>query len=306
MSAPYVRHELLRHQAVRENTFYNWNNSFLDYKILAAAGFYYENQKDYIFCFSCDLMVSKLEDVLEIFKRHKASPNCQFLKGNDISINRTTNNPGIVGLSFANKHSKIENEPLFYDLFNPTTIQNRGCYSCRSKSPIYAPIEIPAVSFGSRILNIDDFFSFMRYEKNRLETFKIGLYKETAPCAEYLASQGFFYTLLNDCIQCAFCKIVFCGLQKANIDCMHLIYSFNCEFVNKKSNNVSITSIPDSIEDNNSNNRLMCKVCLENEICILLDCKHLVLCQKCANYPSLKTCPVCRKIIESKCKVFLS
>ena len=42
-----------------------------------------------------------------------------------------------------------------------------------------------------------------------------------------------------------------------------------------------------------------CCICLDGKkSVVLLPCKHLCLCEKC-NTPSLKSCPICRNIIES-------
>lgn len=60
-------------------------------------------------------------------------------------------------------------------------------------------------------------------------------------------------------------------------------------------------------EDNNNNNNNSendtCIICMELQRDILyLPCNHLACCSKCSE--SLKNCPVCRKIITNKIKVF--
>lgn len=44
----------------------------------------------------------------------------------------------------------------------------------------------------------------------------------------------------------------------------------------------------------------ICKICFEKEInCVLLQCGHLCICFECGSLPSVKTCPICRQVIDS-------
>lgn len=56
----------------------------------------------------------------------------------------------------------------------------------------------------------------------------------------------------------------------------------------------------------NLDDNLRCVVCLENkkEI-ILLPCGHVCLCFGCSNQ-IISVCPICRKLIQSKSKAFIS
>ncbi len=63
--------------------------------------------------------------------------------------------------------------------------------------------------------------------------------------------------------------------------------------------------------DNNSNARLRCVICLENEIIYSLQpCSHLGLCQSCAQTLQSRSrgeelCPLCRAPIETYQRIFL-
>jgi hypothetical protein len=147
-----------------------------------------------------------------------------------------------------------------------------------------------------------------------------------------LAKYGFLYAQLNDIIQCAFCRIVICGYKgDTDITEFHKLYSDWCPFVNGTSNNIALQDIDRLLMDYSSEipkfdcnvngfsdasnmisdskteiDRLLCKICFENEVTILLNCKHLVICTACSSSILLKTCPVCRTPIEYKIKIYLS
>ena len=47
-----------------------------------------------------------------------------------------------------------------------------------------------------------------------------------------------------------------------------------------------------------------CRVCLKEEVCIVFEpCAHLATCSKCS--PKLSECPICRKKIDRKLRVFV-
>jgi hypothetical protein len=49
----------------------------------------------------------------------------------------------------------------------------------------------------------------------------------------------------------------------------------------------------------------LCVICLDNEKSVLLmPCRHLCVCEECANRANLARCPVCRDRIEQTIKVF--
>ncbi len=55
MSVEYIRHELLRHESIRESTFEKWQNNKVNPRKLVSAGFYYDSNNDQVICFSCGI-----------------------------------------------------------------------------------------------------------------------------------------------------------------------------------------------------------------------------------------------------------
>ena len=47
----------------------------------------------------------------------------------------------------------------------------------------------------------------------------------------------------------------------------------------------------------------LCKICMDNEASIAFHCGHLISCGKCVQ--ALKNCPICRKPVKAKIKMFL-
>jgi len=65
----------------------------------------------------------------------------------------------------------------------------------------------------------------------------------------------------------------------------------------------SVTASSASEDDRDP--RLLCKVCLDREIgVVFLPCGHHVSCTRCA--PAMKKCPICRQVIHSAIRAFLS
>ncbi len=59
-----------------------------------------------------------------------------------------------------------------------------------------------------------------------------------------------------------------------------------------------------SIDDRNKLDNLKCVICLENDKnMVFLTCNHMVCCEECGQ--TLKKCPLCRKDISSRIKVFM-
>ena len=57
------------------------------------------------------------------------------------------------------------------------------------------------------------------------------------------------------------------------------------------------------IEDNNDRS---CRICFECPInTVFLPCGHSISCEKCAFKNSLKNCPICRKVLQQKIKMYM-
>ena len=60
-----------------------------------------------------------------------------------------------------------------------------------------------------------------------------------------------------------------------------------------------------SKENRQLKERNLCKICLDNEICILfIPCRHVATCEECAD--AIKQCPICRALIVGTLKTFLA
>ena len=71
------------------------------------------------------------------------------------------------------------------------------------------------------------------------------------------------------------------------------------------SNESSPFSSMSSCDEESSDNRLQCKVCMDKKLeVVFIPCGHFVCCSSCAQ--SLSKCPYCRKVISSAVKTYLS
>jgi len=230
------------------------------------------------------------------------SPSCDFINGLDVSIKKFGNYLEIVGYPMVNNISCLN--PIPIDDKASFTLQNPsfkiGKMAPRKSIEIFAPIKIPKIEDSRMVLNINDFFDFLKHEENRIQTFNFGNWQNDNSF-EILAEKGWFYTLLNDIIQCCFCRVIICGLYNHSIlDLIHTFYSPKCVF-SKPNNNYNI---PKTVQSNILNDKLLCKICYEKEISIILNCFHLILCNTCANNKNITKCPVCCKLITQKNKVY--
>ncbi|ESO93081.1 hypothetical protein LOTGIDRAFT_119885 [Lottia gigantea] len=55
----------------------------------------------------------------------------------------------------------------------------------------------------------------------------------------------------------------------------------------------------------NSEAYVPCKICMDNEVQVtFIPCRHLVTCEECSNL--VTECPICRKHIRERMKIYLS
>ena len=223
MSGLYVRHELLRSEAVRMATLNNSGYDLLERKLIVKSGFYLEPWHDRFTCFSCSLSINRLCQPLKLTYRHyRNSPDCAFLKNLDVSIRR------IPYTSFKGK-SDYENRAYFIRKVDAATMtqalmntltdrdyskdyRRRGL---KNQPLIFFETEIFIPSGGESRYGFDTekFFLSMRAEHERLKTFYIRNYSfpvtdETLHLPELLARNGLFYTLTQSNVQCSTCRLV--------------------------------------------------------------------------------------------------
>ena len=197
------------------------------------------------------------------------------------------------------------------------------------------PLTIPASDLPRKTLQIDKFFKFMQIEENRLESFKINKWILEKPEPVNLAKAGFFYCQINDNTQCAYCRIILSGWDESSApDKAHQIMAPYCRFVKnnfQKSDLISGLGMEIIFEENPQpstssagiplrndieqhrqsfrlleevQSRLVCKICMEHEVSIRFNCRHVCACKGCSK--KLKKCPVCVKYITQCLDVILS
>jgi hypothetical protein len=326
MSVEYIRHEFLRHESVRESTFQNWPQNKIDFHNLVSAGFYYESNGDEVVCFSCNVRISGWSGSSHAFLVHRSlSPNCSFLRGTDISINRLAignyPNPVAVPLVSSSEMNSIVSafdfvygitleQPILKEVKNPFGYGNLkeidGYYT--------VPLKIPSSEKLNMSLCIESFFKMMRLEELRLKTFEIRKWPHENPKPIKLVKSGFFYCLLNDNTQCAFCRCVIGGWKlDSNPVEVHRNLFPSCQYINQSYINLEevrpeieiIEEVKQNAESSNKNeNRLLCKICFDKEISIRFNCKHCVTCKECSSRVFL--CPICRTSIRRRQDVILS
>ena len=195
------------------------------------------------------------------------------------------------------------------------------------------PLVIPKPDLLRKTLQIDKFFKFMQIEENRLDSFNIKKWPLENPKPINLAKAGFFYCQLNDNTQCAFCRIVLSGWDDSSApDKAHQILAPYCRFVRNnfmpsefvpalgmeiifegeiQPSTSSGFSSPDIEQHRQSfrlleevQQRLVCKICMEHEVSVRFNCRHVCACKGCSK--KLKKCPVCVKYITQCLDVIIS
>lgn len=124
----------------------------------------------------------------------------------------------------------------------------------------------------------------MNDEKKRLDTFK-NWPISVQQSGNDLSAAGFFYTEFNDTVQCYSCGVkVRNWIQSDNpwkkhtTDCAHIRDSTEILFV--------------------------CKICFDRKYeIVVMPCAHLFCCEQCSI--KIDTCPICRKKICEKIKVYM-
>ena len=80
----------------------------------------------------------------------------------------------------------------------------------------------------------------------------------------------------------------------------------DCELlVDPMAYRVSTEMEPEATPATTEDQRLQCKICMDDEAKIVfLPCGHLCCCAKCA--PALRNCPICRALVRGTVRVYLS
>lgn len=141
-----------------------------------------------------------------------------------------------------------------------------------------------------------------RYERERLKSFYNKSWSVPFLSREELAAVGFVYCGKDDIVRCAFCKVYVGSWVEGDIPLNdHKRFSPRCPFLR----NVPVGNVPLSSDEPPSEVEYRkCRLCyIEDMNCVLLPCKHLFNCEKCASL--ISCCPICRGKIETSLKIYL-
>ncbi|NXD22174.1 BIR7B protein, partial [Spelaeornis formosus] len=156
-------------------------------------------------------------------------------------------------------------------------------------------------------------------EEMRLSTFE-NWPQNSSVHPEQLARAGFFYTGQGDAVMCFYCDG---GVSSWSFgddpwrehakwypECEFLLHSKGREFVSSVQATYSTTPpAPSRLSTEEQLRRLqeqrMCKVCMDRDVSVVfVPCGHLVACGECAL--NLRRCPICRAVIQSSVRAFMS
>lgn len=283
----------------RLQTFNHWTRDYISKEKLARFGFYFERPVDVVKCIFCKVEIGNWDIGDDPLREHKRwSPQCPLIR----------NEP-------------TDNIPIDQNILNESL--------SRSYDICGRQIE----NATSREINHPDYSSY----SNRLETF-VDWPKSVRQRPDDLADAGFFYLGKGDQVKCFACGG---GLKDWEIDdipwdehalwygevCMYVKLTRGDEFVKKikekyalrrtkrddetvedqelKDKN-QVSKVPDTdIEESMQVNNQYCKICYVNDVdTIFMPCMHVVACGRCAL--SMQNCPMCRKPIANRQRIYFS
>lgn len=272
----------------RLKTFKNWKSQAVTPRDLAKAGFYCLNntlKPDLVKCAFCKAEICNWEQGDDALAEHlKWSPNCPYAKW---KLEERVPAPGqdVCGSLERFPNSVPENEAF---RMIKTIIR-----------PPYEDVKV------------------------RLESFT-GWPATLKQSPENMAEAGFYYRGVEDHTICFSCG----GALKDWKDedepweqhamwfpnCTFLITTKGQQYIDEVQKKIAGVSSVETKEENERTDEklsecedgvILCKICNRFERnTIFMPCKHIIACGKCAEV--LKNCPVCRSLIDSKIKVYIS
>lgn len=139
---------------------------------------------------------------------------------------------------------------------------------------------------------------------SRLETFNIWPSTDFIR-ADDLAEAGFFYSGHFDVFTCFSCggQLTNRQIEGYNVFKSHAYFFPSCKFINHKKGRDFVARCSEKHQGEDSVSK--CSVCYDNTRSILFyPCLHLCACEVCSK--KLSSCPMCRRLIDNKQKVFLT
>ena len=192
-------------ELLRLATFSSWPETAKASPIrLAKAGLYFNGQGDTTVCFRCSSLLDKWKEGDDPLERHRLRAlNCPLTHGDDKENVPLTFYFGKKSSSIASRSSPDE--------VDSATLVNSSDQRCQTISllSVYSSALCRArkrAVFSSQFIDrTNPDFDNLRRESVRLSTFHDWPPKAHAQPAE-LARYGFFFTGLDDRVQCAFCR----------------------------------------------------------------------------------------------------
>ena len=314
----YIRHELLRHDSIREHTFTFKKFDFPQH--ISSCGFYFEPYSERIFCFSCHFSLGYLPSYKNLNELHRQwSPKCLYIAGKDVTIKSSIFQFNIecVGWPSVSSPSTLDYTSIFLQpKIGVNHIPLRHIrYKCRNlRLPQFQAItRIPEHYQDNRVMDVEYFFSIMSNYKLRLQTYNVDGYRFpfSDKLAKELANSGMIYTLFGGAVQCVYCRKVFSGsINTLDLDVFHRWNSSSCKFLTMR--NSSDFDEHDVIPEVNVQNMDLeydarCLICLTNCRQIFsYPCMHLTHCLKCFNENRPDSCIVCREPHVKYHKVYVT
>lgn len=150
--------------------------------------------------------------------------------------------------------------------------------------------------------------------ESRLKTFE-GWPPQISQKPEELAKAGFYYTGKGDQVLCFHCGLGLKDWGPGDIIWeQHALFYSKCEFYQLKSDSpplvakeisLSVKEVQVEQVKTCSSDKILCKICLENESCVVfMPCKHMACCSDCSI--NFNKCIICRQNITSFLKIFIS
>ncbi|XP_034949212.1 death-associated inhibitor of apoptosis 1 [Chelonus insularis] len=333
-----------RYESVRLQSFTNWPVPYMDPAKLAASGFYFTGEGDYVKCFECDIKIGQwVEGDNPMSDHQRWQSNCRFVKrlpcGNvPIDANVSVDEPASSRSRDVCGH--------YDDDFRPNAVPDFRIGDGKMQSN---PVELGSLGIAHPKCPVHP--AYASYDA-RLRTFE-SWPKSMLQTKEQLADAGFYYTGTGDQTLCYHCGG---GLKdweptddpwvqhaKWFKKCYYVLMVKGQSFINSvigqpitlpsreetmKMNLPSyiekVESPPPSVEIESvateakreinvkatpkkasSDDGRMCKICYNEELgVVFLPCRHMVACTKCA--PSMTTCAVCREPVTMTVRAIIS
>ncbi|KFU90359.1 Baculoviral IAP repeat-containing protein 7-B [Chaetura pelagica] len=276
----------MRSEARRLGTFWQWpSTSPVSARDLVKAGFFFVGPRDEVQCFCCGgVLKDWAPGDCPVAEHLKFFPSCKFICGEDVG-----------------------NQEMLPVQENSDTVDGQFLSL------------LPGIDSEETALPDEPEYPDMVTEEMRLTTFQ-NWPQDSDMRPEQLARAGFFYTGQDDLVRCFYCDGPLCDWSLGEDPWReHAKWYPGCEFIRQSRGREFVSSVQDSssrttlspsrMSTEEQLRRLqeerMCKVCMGRDVSVVfVPCGHLVACGECAL--NLRSCPICRAVIQESVRTFMS